>query len=1080
VQRAWASRQLFFLLCFLQAAGARALAADSSNALESAAKEYLVKIWDGESGLPQIAVTSLAQTPDSYLWLGTFLNVSRFDGLRFTVFDHSNAAIPGPIVLRLLTDKNGALWAGTDQGIARYQHGRWESFRNAPGWPGGLVRTLLEAPNGDLIVGLETALFRFRDGRFEPLPLPDRGELSKEPLTCTIDSEGQLWVCSYHYFGVFSDGKWTDVLRPPELGSQAFLGLRASKQGGVWLANITHIRRYHRGQWVQEFKRPPGFEDDPVVFLEDSAGHLWTGGYTKGVIVYRKDGRVLRCTLQDGLENNATLSLFEDHESNIWIGSNGGGLARLKPRTCTVFDANLAQPIINSMVEIEPGKFFVGTHGSGLMRFEGERFTGAVAPDVIGLGGVSWIHAVTKDRQGVVWAGTYGEGVFRIEGQNKPEKIPVEKTGHPTVFSLYADSRDRLWVGTARNVARLQGNSWQILGPTNGIPVSFYSGIGEDEHGKVWVASIRSGLFREEQDGFVAYSGPAEQVPGRVISIFRSRNGTMWTGSFSGKLGRWRDNKFFIYDGKHGLPIFNITVIQEDDAGDLWIGGTEGIARITRASLEGVASGSHSRLETLLFDKSDGMRVSACRDGFTPMSAKSSDGRLWFATLKGMVAVNPRQVLVKSIPPPTWIEEIILDGKGRPVAPGSTEPELIPPGTKRIQIRFTGVHLGSPERVSFEYWLEGLDTDWLPIETRTAQFQDLRPGTYTFHVRASNREGLKRQMGQTLSFTVLPFFWQTAWFRILVAIAALGIVGGFAWRVHQNRLHRQAEAALKKAYLELERRVQERTAELKQARDHLEKRVQERTADLEATNKELEAFSYSVSHDLRSPLRHIIGFSQILQEQMDSSADERERKYVRLICQSAQRMAQLVDDLLAFSRYGRAEMRQVTIDLNAVVRNTLQTLDQDIQGRALVWTIESLPQIKGDPTMVQQVFENLISNALKYTRPCKPARIEIRCQTTEDEWILSIRDNGVGFDMEYSDKLFGVFQRLHPPEEFEGTGIGLANVRRIVQRHGGRTWAQGKVGEGAIFYFTFPKHHSNQNGLTASRPEAGLTHAASA
>ncbi len=253
----------------------------------------------------------------------------------------------------------------------------------------------------------------------------------------------------------------------------------------------------------------------------------------------------------------------------------------------------------------------------------------------------------------------------------------------------------------------------------------------------------------------------------------------------------------------------------------------------------------------------------------------------------------------------------------------------------------------------------------------------------------------------------------------------------------------------------LSRDISERKASEEEIKK-LNEDLQRHTAQLEMANKELEAFSYSVSHDLRAPLRHIDGFVKLL-EKNATALDERSRRYLAIIADSAQRMGALIDDLLIFSRMGRAEMRQTKVESDSLVHEILESLQSETQGRNIEWKITPLPQIKADPAMLRQVWTNLIANAVKYSRPRDPARIEIGCNEQNGDWVFYVRDNGVGFDMSYAHKLFGVFQRLHRAEEFEGTGIGLANVQRIVLRHGGRVWAEGKLADGAAFFFALPK-----------------------
>lgn len=248
----------------------------------------------------------------------------------------------------------------------------------------------------------------------------------------------------------------------------------------------------------------------------------------------------------------------------------------------------------------------------------------------------------------------------------------------------------------------------------------------------------------------------------------------------------------------------------------------------------------------------------------------------------------------------------------------------------------------------------------------------------------------------------------------------------------------------------LERALAVRRLRLENA--ELSRRVEERTAQLEAANKELEAFSYSVSHDLRAPLRHIGGFAELLVQSASGLSDQNKR-HLGLITDSARQMNQLIDDLLDFSRNSRQEMHQGEVNLQELMEKILQDVQPEIAKRKVVWKQSPLPAVRGDSALLRQVFSNLILNAIKYSRTREVAEIEIGCSDQSNgEVVIFIRDNGVGFDMKYADKLFGVFQRLHAADQFEGTGIGLANVRRIVTRHGGRAWAEARLNEGATFF----------------------------
>ena len=246
--------------------------------------------------------------------------------------------------------------------------------------------------------------------------------------------------------------------------------------------------------------------------------------------------------------------------------------------------------------------------------------------------------------------------------------------------------------------------------------------------------------------------------------------------------------------------------------------------------------------------------------------------------------------------------------------------------------------------------------------------------------------------------------------------------------------------------------------ELRRLNDELEQRISKRTDELEVANKELEAFAYSVSHDLRAPLRHISGFIELLRKKVGDNLDQQGQHFIDTIIEATDKMGTLIDDLLSFSRMGRNVVSSKPVNLEKLVSDVIWELEPEAAGRNIEWRINDLPVVEGDSAMLRIVLVNLIANALKFTRPRQQPRIEIGSLPGKNsETVIFVRDNGVGFDMTYVDKLFGVFQRLHPAEEFEGTGIGLANVHRIIARHGGRNWAEGNVDQGATFYFALPR-----------------------
>jgi signal transduction histidine kinase len=350
--------------------------------------------------------------------------------------------------------------------------------------------------------------------------------------------------------------------------------------------------------------------------------------------------------------------------------------------------------------------------------------------------------------------------------------------------------------------------------------------------------------------------------------------------------------------------------------------------------------------------------------------------------------------------------------------------------------------------------MEGFEEDWNYVgNERKATYTNLSPGSYVFKVKASNNDGIWNDKGRSIKIIITPPFWQTIWFRTILLVSVLVIIYIiYKIRTYKiNKRNRELADINLKLNKEIEKKHRAEQA-IQQLNRELEKRVRERTAELQNVNQELESFSYSVSHDLRAPLRSMHGFSNAILEDYGDLLDEQGKNYLARIATASNTMADLIDDLLKLAKVSRSNIKKENINLSKIVEDMVSQLRINFPDRDVQVQIEENLYAKGDLNLIKVAIENLLNNAWKFTSKRSAAKIEFQKIEKKFGNVFMIKDNGVGFDMEYVDKLFEPFQRLH--KEYEGTGIGLATVARIIKKHGGEFWAEGKVNEGARFYFT--------------------------
>jgi diguanylate cyclase (GGDEF)-like protein len=801
VHRVWwrPKRLAAFALLVMLLVATSAYALDPSRALTQAR----LSVWTSESGLPQNTIDAIVQTRDGYLWMGTEEGLVRFDGVRFVVSDRQTApALRSSFVSSLFEAPDGTLWIGTyGGGLARLRNGRIEAFR--PELLGSdRMREMHAAPDG--------VLFAATAG----------GGLLR------IEGEKVTRLTTRN--GLPTDRIWA---------------LKEDGAGGWWVA--THgggVVRWGASGVQQRLTTREGLPNDYVrTLLRDPDGTLWIGTDGGGVAAWR-DGAIVRIlTTADGLPSNLIRSLYRDRDGSLWIGTDGG-LARWRGARAEAFgvEEGLPSPIVRSLIEDREGSLWVGTTG-GAVRLSDTRFLSYTRKEGLSVPGM---RAVLEDRNGRTWVGTDGGGLCEVRSGSVPCLTKADGLPHDTVYAL-AESRDgSLWIGTdGGGVVRLRNGALadRLDARSAGLPTDRVRGLVEREDGGLWVSTtaglalVRDGKasrVRELEDRqlrpLLALPDGSLLVGTDGAGLWRVLNGTMsatlvakagrglvsdrifslaadadgggvWIGTSGGGLARLdlatgSVRSLTRRDGLHDDVVFQ--VVDPGSGGDLWMTSNRGLYRVGRDRVLAAMQGRKSDLTGVVYGTIDGMPSAEC-NAASPAAIRARDGRLWVATARGVAVIDPRANTRNLVPPPVHVEEVLVDGNPANTASTRAHGMRVPPGTQRLEVRYTAVSLRAPERVTFRYMLDGYDSDWVEAgANRIAHYTRLAPGHYTFRVLATNEDGVRSTGEAQLGVTVDPRWFETWWARLLaLALIAVAIWGAVRLRLAALRARKNEELA---------------------------------------------------------------------------------------------------------------------------------------------------------------------------------------------------------------------------------------------------------------------------------------------
>jgi signal transduction histidine kinase/ligand-binding sensor domain-containing protein len=751
----------------------------------SAHAQYRLDTWTTANGLPQNSVTGLTQTPDEYLWLTTNDGVVRFDGNHFKIFNKSNT--PQITTNRLNTafaDKSGRMWfQAEDGGILYYEKGAFTVAAKPDELPSGLRSAFFDNAAGGIILNINSQPYQYQAGKFAPFRQDDWPADSQIILT---DGEGGLWLSGKDKVCSFKNG----ILKTYSLGGifngKSYQVAYHDRQGSLWAGFFADDKqslvRIKDGR-VQEVRLPGQAVSH---FAEDAQGNLWLSIYRTGI--YRIDRAAV---IADEVPADAVKLIIEvqgisrlssgylnfDREGGLWIGTEKS-LNRIAPRVIQTFSRRegLREENVYPIISAKAGRVWAGVWPNNLVRYENGKFeTFLISKETV------FITSLFEDASGRFWFGNIGN-LYYLKNDRPVEFTTQAGFAQGTEFSAITQTRDgALWFGTNVGLGRYGNGQATVYTSKDGLPDNYVVALLAAKDGKLWIGT-RGGLAFLENGTFKSFTVAQGLASNYIRSLYEDAEGVLWVGSYDGGLTRIKGGKFTVYTMRDGLSSNGVFCILEDDNGWFWLNSNQGIYRVSRRELNDFGDGKTRSLNSISYNRQDGLLNIEGNGGRQPAGTKTSDGRLWFPTAEGIAVVNPGSVVINRMPPPVLIEEVLIDR-----APVTNEifqsaikhqSEItLAPGQQDLEISYTALSYVNSGQLKFKYKLENLDENWNEVGTRrAAYYSHLPPGEYTFRVIAANRDGIWNELGASLKIRIRPPFYRTWWFTLLASLLGAAFI----------------------------------------------------------------------------------------------------------------------------------------------------------------------------------------------------------------------------------------------------------------------------------------------------------------
>jgi len=1017
-------------------------------------------------------LTNIYEDRKKNLWFGTYNGLNLYDRLKdnFRVFkknSNDTNSINSNCITGIVEDKKGNLWIESDgnclnmwvpetQKFIRYQFESEKGYLN----PRPSKMLAVDSKGYLWVVSLSSAIYRFEpgSGKFTKFDDSALGSGIYCYKSVYIDDQDKIWIStdgsgflsfdpatsSFEHFGAKGDGKGTnenlilDIL--PEDDRHLLL---AVDQGGInRFDKVSKTFEYI----VYDQANDEGLNNNGIWCLhKDRDGILWIGTSGGGINYYNPKKERFRLFMHNNnnpksLSYNFTGCFFEDHQGLIWVGTDGGGLNIYDPATGSfkVFKHDPSDPysisgnVIRGIAEDKDHDMWIGTWDAGLNRYD--RKTGRFIhyiPDNKNPSSISGktIYNLFIDHNGILWVSIYNTGIDLFDKRKGVIRRFRSDSGNPNTISgvnswfFFEDTEKKMWICTVNGLDRYDSltNSFKVFNfPDNDIG-AFY----KDKAGYIWVGSNTKGLFMCNQDGTILKT----------------------------------------YDMTNILPNNRIHAITQDNKGDIWISSNYGISKLN-LGIQKIRN----------YTKEDGLQG----DQFYQQSfLKTSKGELYFGGYNGFNSFNPDSLKDNDFIPPVYITDFQIFNKPVTYAVPGSQFQTHISEAKEIKLNwnqsvfsfsFAAINYTHPKKNQYEYIMEGFEKDWnyTDASRRYVTYTNLDPGVYTFRVRASNNDEIWNEKGVSLRIIIMPPWWKTLWFRLIaISVIIFIFVSVFLWRV---RSLKNQKTLLEKLVVIKTAELQEKNTTLEERQLQIEKQSEELLSQKEALEKiynelhELNAskdkFFSIIAHDLKNPFSSIIGFSEMLIEEINSNDLSTAGKYATQINTSAVQTFRLLENLLewANSQRGKISFKPQEINLEDILNEEFLTVN-DAANSKNIELKSSVPEklvVFADRNMIKTILRNLISNAIKFTY--KNGKVDVKAIARDNEVEIAVSDNGIGINKDTIAKLFRIDANLSTrgTENENGTGLGLFLCKEFVEKHGGKIWVESESGKGSIFKLILP------------------------